>query len=379
MTDNLFSDASSLIEVLEKGQDRDFPEANHQKKKYIERFRELDRRFSELPVEMGAMKSEIDRWKNNLDKQIEEAAKIKNETDRIPKLRELLNVDTIVFLNKHGKEHINKVREKAFEILKCFTHNMPSCYEVFLILCSISVHDVGNFFGRVNHEKRIAGMLDSDCSQIIDDAVERRVIARIAGVHGGRIKGSKDTISLLKGTDTINNIEVREQLLAAVLRFADELADDNSRAIYPALDSGILGKASEIFHVYSSKLHTVKLLQNPVTKAWTVVLRYEIDEGTAKKQFYKGTDKVYLLDEIYERTLKMEQERRYCMRFLRAYCSIECINVGITIDNKESVFDQETIEYTLQEKGYPDSSFSTIKDVDKEIPTGLEMAQKLSV
>ena len=377
VVDNSFSTVSSLLEFLERGQPADFPVAN-EKKAYVDRYKELDRYFSEFPVEMGAMKKEIDQWKENLNNQLMEVVKIPDITERTQKTEKLLSEDKIIFLNKHGPEHISKVREKALEILKCFSRSTPSYYEVFLLLCSISVHDVGNLFGRANHEKRINGMLDKACANIIDDAVERRIIAIIAGVHGGQINNDKDTISAIKETEIINNMVVHEQLLAAVLRFADELADDSSRAVYPALNSGILGEASEIFHVYSSKLHTVKLQQNPVTLAWEVVLRFEIDEETAKKQFSKGTKKVYLLDEIYDRTLKMERERRYCMRFIRMYCSIETINVEITIENPENVFDSEIIKYILQEKGYPDSPFNTIKDVNKEILTGAEMADKLS-
>ncbi len=377
MADNPFSTESSLIEFLKKGKTEDFPAAG-EKKPYAERFKELDRNFSEYPVEMGAMKSEIEQWRTGLVNQINEVARVTEEEERIKRIDELLNEDTIIFLNKHGPDHIEKVREKAFEILKCFNHSFPSYYEVFLLLCSISVHDVGNLFGRINHEKKIPKMLDSACKNIIDDTVERRVIARIAGVHGGSINNNKDTISILKGTDTINNIVVREQLLASVLRFADELADDSSRAIYPALEFELLGAKSEIYHVYSSSLHTVKLQQNPVTAEWEIFLKYEFDEETAKKQFSKGKEKIYLLDEIYNRTMKMERERRYCMRFLRVYCSIERIRVEITIENEENVFEEETIKYVLQEKGYPENPYNSIKDVDECILTGTEMAQKLA-
>ena len=368
---------SSLINVLEKGKADDFPSTNG-KNTHLKRYEELDAYFSEFPVETGAMKSEIGKWKEELGVQLEKIAKIENEAERIRKVQELLSEDKVIFLNKHGKDHTNKVCEKAFEIIKCFTHNKPSYYEVYFLLCAISVHDVGNFYGRENHEKRIYNMLNSDCSNILVDAVERRIISRIAGAHGGYINNNKDTISFLKRTDMINNMEVREQLLAAVLRFADELADDSSRAIDPALKSGILGKASEIFHVYSSKLHTVILRQNPVTAAWNVVLRYEFDEDTAKEQFSKGNTKKYLLDEIYDRTIKMDQERRYCMRFFGTYCSIESIDVEITIVNKGNAFKTKTISYILQEKGYPDHPYSTIKDVDDRIPTGDEMVIELS-
>lgn len=376
MTKKHFYTESSLIDILKKGEMKDFPKAN-EKKSYVSRFLELDKHFSEFPVEMGTMKKEIDLWIDSLKTQMEDVASISDEPERIRKVSELLLEDNVIFLNKHGPEHTMKVIEKAFDILKCFVQDTPSYYEIFLLLCSVSVHDVGNLFGRTSHEKRIYSMIDSECDNIIDDTVERRVISRIAGVHGGRINGTKDTISFLEEKNTINNFEIREQMLASVLRFADELADDNTRANDPALKLGILGEESEIYHVYSSKLHTVKLHQNPVTTAWEVVLKFEIDEETAQKQFKKCGRKVYLLDEIYERTIKMEQERRYCMRFLRVYCLIEKINVEITIESNESVFNQEKIKYVLQENGYPDAPYKNIKDISEKILSGAEMAEKL--
>ena len=52
MGDNPYTTASSLIEILEHGQPSDFPPAN-KKKAYADRYKELDRYFSEFPVEMG--------------------------------------------------------------------------------------------------------------------------------------------------------------------------------------------------------------------------------------------------------------------------------------------------------------------------------------
>lgn len=378
MSQNPVEKATSLIEILEQADVNEFPKTANEKKSYFERFNEFDLKFSDTPVEMGAMKKETEKWKNDLADKLKKATDAE-KYDEVKKIIDsLYKEDTIIFLNKHGHDHVKKVQEKAFEILKCFNHSFPTGYETFFLLCSISVHDVGNLYGRIEHEKRIMHMIDTECNNIIDDSIERRTIARIAGVHGGNINGSKDTISVLRITDTINNIAVREQMLASVLRFADELADDRTRAVELALNADVVGKASEIFHVYSSKLHTVKLDQNPITKAWMVDLRFSIDEETAKKQFQKGSIQKYLLDEIYDRTIKMERERRYCMRFLRPYCSIESIKVQITIEKDDDVFSQEVVKYELMEKGYPNSPYGSIKDVDSTILTGKEMAEKLS-
>lgn len=377
MGENTFLHVLSMEDVLKDAPSNELPSANNIKT-YYDRYIELNRKFSEYPVEMGAMKSAIEQWKDHLSNELQRVCKIDNETERNENLHKLLDEDTILFLNKHDSSHISKVKEKALDLLKCFTHSTPGCYETFLLLCAITVHDIGNLLGRTNHEKRIKDMLKSACVNIIDDSIEIVSISRIAGVHGGRIRNNKDTLSFLQNRTMVNNLEIREQLLAAVLRFADELADDATRANYPAIESGILGPASEIYHIYSSKLHTVKLQQNPVTGAWEVLLLFDIDEETAKKQFQKIGKKIYLLDEIYEKTIKMEKERRYCMRYLRPYCSIEKINVEITVEHADNVFEQDKIKYTLEEKGYPSDPFNSIKDVDSSIITGEEMAAKLS-
>lgn len=355
-----------------------FPQAHASKQSYYDRYIQLEKKFADYPVEMGAMKADIDEWRGDLGKALKDAMLITDEVERAKKIDEILTDDNIIFLNIHGPQHTQKVQEKALEILQCFSDAYPTPYETFFLLSSIVVHDVGNLYGRSGHEKKIASMLENATQNIIADSLERRTIARIAGVHGGKINNNKDTISRLQQKAMINGIEVREQALAAVLRFADELADDSTRANYPALDAGILGNASEVYHVYSSKLHTVKLKKNEtVDNTWDVILKFEIDEETAKKQFQKKGNKVYLLDEIYERTIKMENERRYCGRYLRPFCSIERIDVEIIIEYEDNVLDNEKVQYTLEEKGYPDRPYQTIKEVDANILSGEQMAEKL--
>lgn len=369
---------SPLSDYLKVDSSSFFPQVNASALSYYDRYNQLEKKFADYPVEMGAMKADIDEWRETVRHQIEDAMKIADEAERRQKINEILEDDSIIFLNIHGPLHTQKVQEKALEILQCFTDAYPTPYEVFFLLSSIVVHDVGNLYGRAGHEKKILPMLEKTTQNIIADSLERRTIARIAGVHGGKINNSKDTISRLQYKAPVNGFDIREQALAAVLRFADELADDSTRANYSAMEAGILGNASEVYHVYSSKLHTVKLRKNEaVDNMWDVVLRFEIDEQTAKKQFQRKGDKVYLLDEIYDRTLKMENERRYCSRYLRPFCTIERIDVEIIIEHEDSVFDRERIQYTLEEKGYPDRPFQKIQEVDENILSGKQMAEKL--
>lgn len=364
----------SLDELLNKGGIDEYPDT-FGRKTHIERYKELADKFAQFPVEMGAMQDAIIKWMEELQKKFKDINENDDKGEREREINKMFEDDPIIFLNRHDTSHTKKVMDRALELIKCFNGVDFSCYEIYFLMCAIVVHDVGNIYGRAGHEKKLAEILNNQCDNIIPDAIERRVISRIAGVHGGKIWGSSDTISVLNETYTVNGFKIKEQLLAAILRFADELADDVTRANYDALDSNIIGPASQIYHIYSEKLHTVALQKNKVTNAYEVFLAYQFDSNVAKTLYGKAGQQRYLVDEIYARTIKMERERRYCIRYLRPYCSLERIVVEIVIT--KDVFDEEKISYTLEEKGYPVVPFSSIKDVSADILSGEELVAKL--
>jgi hypothetical protein len=116
-------------------------------------------------------------------------------------------------------------------------------------------------------------------------------------------------------------------------------------------------------------LHTVKIKKNAENDRVELNLSYDFDSEIAKKQFTKFGDDKYLLDEIYDRTLKMERERRYCMRYLRPHLSLDSIRVIIVIQNSRNAYQCDTIRYTLEENGYPsDPSSGSIKQLVQNEP-----------
>ena len=178
-------------------------------------YKELREKLANYPVEMGAMSSSFETWIKESQEKAAEISKIENERERSAQLADLFVEDPIVFLNRHDVTHTNKVQEKAKEILKCFNNLDLTYYELYFLLCAAVVHDIGNIFGRKGHERNIKAILDHECTDILPDSIERRVIARIARAHGGSISGNSDTISNLRESDTINNKNVRERLLAS--------------------------------------------------------------------------------------------------------------------------------------------------------------------
>jgi hypothetical protein len=280
-----------------------------------------------------------------------------------------------LFLNNHGPEHIAAVIDRASTILNA-AQAAISPYEGYLVLFAIHLHDTGNLLGRAEHEKNCRQIMKVLGNRAGDDELEKRWITRIATAHGGKTaQGGRDTIShLIPDPDlTLLGERVRPQFLAALLRLADELADDRSRASRFALAAGAVSEASEIFHQYSQSLHSVTIGEREI------MLDFDFSQEVASKRFLKGGQPTFLLDEIFTRTIKMHTERMYCMRFLRPHIRLDEIRVHIEVFDNDYANQVAHIRYRLLETGYPAHPNGGIHAIcpDLEIWSGDLLAERL--
>jgi hypothetical protein len=260
-------------------------------------------------------------------------------------------------LTDHGPNHIKTVINRASSILNNPKNdNELTGYEIYLLLCSIHFHDLGNIFGREKHEKRVAKMMEH-VSQYLGDSTEKSLIRQIAATHGGKVDGNKNTISFLPPSAALNGQDVRPRLLAAILRFADELADDHHRANKILLQLGVVPKKSLIYHKYADCLNSVMVRD----ECKSIELNYSMNIVDLEKKYPKYDEKskryrtIYILDEILDRLLKMYLERIYCNRFMTPVVHIHSILVKIrTLKENENIGDNlPNFDFRLEEIGYP--------------------------
>lgn len=263
-------------------------------------------------------------------------------------------------LTDHGPNHIATVIDRASSLLCHPNEAFPklTAYEIYILLLAIHFHDVGNIFGRVKHESRHADVMKQFTNHLGHEAVEKRAILRIAEAHGGSVNGDKDTISRLQREEPVLGRQVRHQSLAAILRFADELADDSQRASRIGDLLGIIPEGSEVYHAYARSLHSVMV--SPRERRVALHFCFHKDEATrtfGKKGAGDRIEQVFLLDEIFERSKKMHFERKYCMKFTRDLVEIDAIDVRIEVYRDQHSMEPcvEPIGYRLEEAGYPDT------------------------
>lgn len=347
----------------------------HNNRTLLEALKELRKNLQPImqEAERGAMAADIRIQYEEIEKELQELKQSGNIEKFQHEIEEIVTGGQLLYLNNHGEEHIAQVIERAEQIVSKFKGDRLSEFEVFILMCAIQIHDIGNVLGRKGHERSLIQIFDEHVKDIIPDTPERRVIKNIAMAHGGRSSnGSRDTISPLSNSEDLLGEKIRTRLLAAILRLADELADDSTRKSAGALGLGIVGELSLIFQDYSRVLHTVKLDYNENGDC-QIILVFELEIKDLEKVYKLGDEEKYLLDEIYDRTLKMERERRYCQKFMNSEICIHNINVTINIYGEYSV-KIDTISYRLEDISYPNepNGVSIKEIIDSSIRNGKE-------
>ncbi len=261
------------------------------------------------------------------------------------------------WLTDHGPEHITTVIRRASDLV-CPNDCKLNPYEAYLLLVAAHLHDVGNVFGRSEHEKKCKDILfDLDSTLVGANNFEKRMMCDIAMAHGGYVSAST------KDQDTISNLRydtprpgdkksVRVKMLAAILRFADELADEHTRTSRFVMDNvNVVHPGSEIFHQYAERLRSVTI----DVLSGDIYINFELNPDIVSKKYQKHNGSRYLIDEIMDRTLKMHREHVYCSRFMLPYILIERINVHIDVCSHKYSQVLGKIHYTMAQKGYPGS------------------------
>lgn len=254
-----------------------------------------------------------------------------------------------ICLTDHGPEHISTVIRRIGELAYNHGRFCISPYEAYLLAVAAHFHDVGNVYGRKKHERRARNELfDLEEALIGRDIFEKRKISDIAAAHGGRSIGdSKDTIGLMPDDKAVRK-------LAAILRFADELADDHTRT--SAGHRKIMDehkhvkRESEIYHAYAERLHEVSIDHD----SRSVSLRFNVLPQHLRRQYYKDGKRRYLIDEVFCRTLKVHREQVYCGKFMTPDIVSDIVDVEINVCTARYEHVLGKFHYTLEQTGYPE-------------------------
>ena len=246
-------------------------------------------------------------------------------------------------LTDHTEKHIINVLNNAWKLVSDEEEKECRLNEIELLLLCVSIlfHDVGNLHGRDNHNEKIADIYNAARSSKLNRCQqERQLVLKIVKAHCGKSKkGDKDTLLDVQESSHLFDKPIRVRELAAILRFADELAEGPQRTSQYMLEKGLIQEDSMIYHLYAS------ITQVVVDKGdGRVVLTYNIDYPI------KEYSLIELLKFVYMRILKMDMERRYCKYYAPTIGTMKRTEASINFTINGDICDFDIPKICLEDK-----------------------------
>jgi hypothetical protein len=129
-------------------------------------------------------------------------------------------------LTDHGIKHVLNLQQNVIDLLSDDGLKKLSGIEMYCLGMFTLFHDVGNVYGRKHHNEKVAKVFEHIRGKKTSLLREKTLVIRATGAHTGTaLDGSRDTLKELDEKEHLERRPVHLRELAAILRFADELAE----------------------------------------------------------------------------------------------------------------------------------------------------------
>jgi hypothetical protein len=271
------------------------------------------------------------------------------------------------FFTDHGQQHVKSVLETVSFLLSGRLNPKEkgeklTSLDVFLILSAVLWHDVGMVFGRVDHQERVAAVTEKVKELGFPQPTIHRLVVEISKAHVGRqgldIPKWEDLCTTANGT-----YKVYTQALAAIVRFADEISENNSRISMALLHN--VPVDNRIYWEYANSIAAAR----PEPERSRVVLAIEVQKEKIVQKFRCNTfsartdemGELSLIEFILCRLEKMNNERAYCAPKFNRYVSIQEIEARFTILDGAERFGNYGVTVVLGDSGLSKTSYPDIQ------------------
>lgn len=230
------------------------------------------------------------------------------------------------FMTDHGIGHVDRILEKISHFLEPHLPIPGNPNERIIDLENLNIlmhgvlwHDMGNLYGRVDHEKNIVKIFDT-VKTFLYDPIHQDFIVRISRAHSG--KGSIER-EIEEACRTVHDSAIYPQFLSALLRISDEIDEDQRRIESRAFS--LVPKENQAYWKFCSVNESVIPVYHRDSLG-NVLLEIKISSKILKDELYqrfgKNAQQVALVEDYIARVNKINTERIYCNKFLQECSAI---------------------------------------------------------
>jgi hypothetical protein len=271
------------------------------------------------------------------------------------------------YFTDHGIDHILEVQRIIFDIIKIKSVDVKEI-ELYIIAISSFFHDWGNVISRDEHRDTTHNFYHDVFSRVNIDASEFMAIQAITRAHtGSSISGGSDTLNDVPLNYYLHNNSIRLQLLASILKLADELSENKSRTNISYIRTNYIPTES-LYHHFNALF--TEIIIDPQSER--IAMNYRmglLKQGDKllitfpeiKKHFELSDFLSFLVKKIH----KANMERRYTQFYMRSFVYFKelSINMNFILMDDDSHFGRKTI--TIPAILLTDKILLTDESIDK--------------
>lgn len=266
-------------------------------------------------------------------------------------------------LSDHGIDHILNVQNNVIRLLSEEDGIIKSLsgIEMYCLGMFILFHDAGNVYGREGHHEKVGRLFDKIRGTSASLKREKTLVVRAARAHTGKAQdGSHDTLKELNQEDHLEGKRVRLRELAAILRFADELAEGPQRTSEFMQTENLYDSASKIYHIYANMTNIFIDRGNK-----RIVLTYEISIDLDQPENIRHKNLSKILEFTYRRIVKLNQERQYAGYYSELIAPFRFTEITFNFHCGDDILEMNLEPLKLTDIIIPGDPTKEISDIDK--------------
>ncbi len=282
-------------------------------------------------------------------------------------------------LTQHDVSHIRNLLENIEDLLD-ESINEISGIELYVLCLVAWFHDAGNVYGREKHNKRIIDIYNDIFGDEPAYRIEKLLVQNIGGAHTGRSgKGTRDTLESIDEKSHLKRKPIRARELAAIIRFADELAEGPQRTTeFVQENEGFIEQENMVYHKYANITNIS--ISRPGEK---IIVEYnicvclksqQIGEHNTENRVIAENDQILsnFLKFIYDRIEKLNEERLYAKFYSELLSPFKSIVVTFKFFHRGITLDLPLSSKTFDDKVVPGQT----KKLDAPVHQRLDLGEE---
>lgn len=301
-------------------------------------------------------------------------------------------------LTDHGPRHIDNIQDNILRLLGDSEEQRAtlSGAEMYCLAMFTLFHDVGNVDQREDHHRNIGKVFDA--ARGTDPSVrrEKTLVLRACAAHTGSASdGSPDTLKDLAEFEQFERTSIRFRELAAILRFADELAEGPQRTSEYRLQTGGYTDDSRVYQEYASVTdilidrgnnrislaYEIPVDPEPVAQQHPLTLKALFSRWVhavrpTSRSAGRYPSLTLLLDHIFGRIAKLDDERRYAVHYSPILAPFKATVASFNFHCGERLLDYDFPQIRLDDLAVPGTARRSFRDENPDYAADA-LAEKL--